>query len=97
MPYKIDQKDGKYRVVNPESGRVYGTHDSWEEARQQQKALYANAGDEAAEGGMATIRALRRNERTGPLPSPKGDWPPPLIAEPQRDIPYRTRKRRGYR
>lgn len=40
-PYYIEQKDGKWVVVNDE-GHVKGTFDSKEQARQQQKALYAN-------------------------------------------------------
>jgi hypothetical protein len=30
-------------VVNPDTGKVYGIHASKKKAREQQKALYANA------------------------------------------------------
>ena len=40
-PYNIEERDGKWVVVNS-LGEVKGTFDSEEQARQQQKALYAN-------------------------------------------------------
>jgi SNF2 family DNA or RNA helicase len=55
MPFHIVPKNGKYKVVGDfkgQPGHVYGTHDSHDGARRQQKALYANvpdAGTKAAE------------------------------------------------
>jgi acyl-CoA reductase-like NAD-dependent aldehyde dehydrogenase len=47
MPYKVRQKDnGKWEVYNPDTGKVYGTHDSEKDAEDQKKALYANADPE---------------------------------------------------
>jgi hypothetical protein len=41
MPYKIEKRDSKYVVVKEDDGKVMGTHESYEKARAQQKALYA--------------------------------------------------------
>ncbi len=43
MPYTIEKRDGEYVVSGP-SG-VKGKHSTREEAEAQQRALYANAGD----------------------------------------------------
>lgn len=40
-PYNVERRGDKWVVVN-DLGEVKGTHDSKEEAREQQKALYAN-------------------------------------------------------
>lgn len=40
-PYKIRKKDGKWQVVNS-IGEVKGTHDTREDALEQQRALYVN-------------------------------------------------------
>lgn len=40
-PYEVEERDGKFVVVNGK-GEVKGTHDTKEEARAQQSALYAN-------------------------------------------------------
>lgn len=40
-PYHIDDSGGSYRVVN-DQGETKGTHDTYDEAREQQKALYVN-------------------------------------------------------
>lgn len=42
MPWNIQKKNGKYLVVSQTTGRVAGAHPTEEQARQQQKALYAN-------------------------------------------------------
>jgi len=45
MPFHIQASGGKYKVVGDykgQHGHVYGSHDSEESARGQQKALYAN-------------------------------------------------------
>ena len=41
---KIEKKDGKYLIVDSD-GKVYGTHDTKDEAKAQLAALYANKGD----------------------------------------------------
>ena len=43
MPYKVEKRGEKWVVFNPDTGKVYGTHDSKKEAEDQQAALYANA------------------------------------------------------
>ncbi len=43
MPYGIRKSGDKYKVVNKESGRVFGTHESEAKAKKQLAALYANA------------------------------------------------------
>lgn len=43
MPYVVEQRGEKWACVNPDTGRVYGTHDTEEKAKAQQRALYANA------------------------------------------------------
>jgi len=40
-PYRIEDSGGSYRVVN-DNGETKGTHDTYDEAREQQKALYVN-------------------------------------------------------
>ena len=43
MPYAITHRQGKWVVVNKETGRVLGTHKTRQEALDQVKAVYANA------------------------------------------------------
>lgn len=43
MPYKIRKKGDQWEVYNPDTGKVYGTHDTKAEADDQLAALYANA------------------------------------------------------
>ena len=43
MPYNIRKKGDKWEVYNPDTGKVYGTHDTRKAAEDQQKALYVNA------------------------------------------------------
>lgn len=43
MPYKVRKSGDKWETYNPESGKVYGTHEAKKEAEAQQRALYANA------------------------------------------------------
>lgn len=50
MPYEVQRTDRcptnrPFGVVNPESGRLHGCHDTEESARRQQAALYANVPD----------------------------------------------------
>lgn len=42
MPYIVRPFKGKYKVVNKETGRVLGTHDSEAKANRQMRAVYAN-------------------------------------------------------
>jgi hypothetical protein len=42
MPWKVVKRGSKWQVVNKETGRVMGTHDSKEKARAQQSALYVH-------------------------------------------------------
>lgn len=46
MPYKIRKKGDKWEVYNPDTGKVYGTHDTKSDAEDQVKALYANSDPE---------------------------------------------------
>lgn len=46
MPYKVEKRNDKWVVFNPDTGKVYGTHDSKADAEAQRKALYANASPE---------------------------------------------------
>lgn len=48
MPYKINENEGKFQVVNSETGDVKGTHASRAKAEAQMRALYAN--EPAAQG-----------------------------------------------
>jgi len=43
MPYSIQPKGNKFQVVTTDTGKVHGTHDTKEEAKQQLAALNANA------------------------------------------------------
>ena len=47
MPYMIRRQDGRYCVVNQDTNRVYGCHDTRDEAEAQLRALFANTGPEA--------------------------------------------------
>lgn len=42
MPYEIKESEGKYQVVNQETGEVKGEHPSKAKAEAQMRALYAN-------------------------------------------------------
>lgn len=46
MPYKKRKKGDKWEVYNPDTGKVYGTHDTEAQADAQIRALYANANPE---------------------------------------------------
>lgn len=47
MPFEIRKSEsGKWEVVSEDSGRVLGTHDTENEAREQQQAIYANTDEE---------------------------------------------------
>ena len=42
MPYSIKKKGSQFQVIGGASGhKVFGTHETKNEARDQQKALYA--------------------------------------------------------
>lgn len=45
MPYAVRKRGNKWVVVNKETGKVKGTHDSRESAMRQLRALYANVPD----------------------------------------------------
>lgn len=40
MPYRIEKRGNKWVVVNEDTGKVKGTHDSEEKARAQMRLLY---------------------------------------------------------
>lgn len=42
MPFAIRAKNGKYQVINKETGDVKGTHPTESMAKAQLRALYAN-------------------------------------------------------
>lgn len=42
------EKDGDYKVKSRRTGRTLGAHSSWEKAREQQKAIYANIDEESS-------------------------------------------------
>lgn len=63
-PYYIREEGGKFKVVN-RNGEVKGTHDTKEQARQQQKALYVNVPG-------ATEEAEKRHGHTPKAVSEKG-------------------------
>ncbi len=43
MPYKVEKRKSKWVVYNPETSRIFGKHDTKEEAEAQQRALYVHA------------------------------------------------------
>ena len=45
MPYAVRKSGEKHKVVNKNTGRVYGTHDSQEKANKQLAALHINTGE----------------------------------------------------
>lgn len=48
MPYRIRKKGTQFEVIGGRSGsHIFGTHETREEARDQQKALYAAQDREA--------------------------------------------------
>lgn len=51
MPYPIVRRGDKWCVINPETGKSKGCHDTKAQAREQQKALYANADPEKERKG----------------------------------------------
>lgn len=40
MPYKVEETDGKYAVVNTDTGETRATHDTREEAERQVTLLH---------------------------------------------------------
>ena len=59
MPYDIRESGGKYKVVKEDDGEVMGTHDTKEEARDQQQALYANEADDKKSEASIYLTLLR--------------------------------------
>ena len=45
MPFKCEQRSGKWVCFNTESGDVKGKHDTKGECEAQKRALYANTKD----------------------------------------------------
>lgn len=45
MPYTVRKSGKKYKVVNKNTGKVYGTHDSKEKANKQLAALHIHTGE----------------------------------------------------
>jgi hypothetical protein len=43
MPYAVEKRGERWACVNPETGKVYGEHDTEADAKAQQRALYAKA------------------------------------------------------
>ena len=41
MPYRIEKRGNKWVVVNEETGKVKGTHDTEKEAKVHMRVLYA--------------------------------------------------------
>ena len=62
MPYKIRKSGDKWEVYNPDTGKVYGIHDTKEEAEAQVKALYAQAPPED-ESKKVTITIKMRKKK----------------------------------
>lgn len=46
MPYKVEEHDGKYDVVNTETEEVKATHDTKEDAERQVRLLHELEKDE---------------------------------------------------
>lgn len=44
-PYEIKERKGKFLVINKETGKVKGTHDTRKDAISHLRALYANVKD----------------------------------------------------
>lgn len=42
MPYALKKKGSKWLVVNKDTGRVLGSHDTRAQASRQLRAVYAN-------------------------------------------------------
>lgn len=61
MPWVIKKAGSKWRVQNQDTGRVTGTFSTFQAARDQQKALYANVPE--SRPGAALIGAAKRKKR----------------------------------
>ena len=57
MPYGVRKSGDKFKVVNKETGRVFGTHSSKEKANKQLAALYINANPKN-ESAMLDVRVV---------------------------------------
>lgn len=65
MPYEVQKSDEcpasePWAVVNPDTGKVYGCHETEEDAREQQEALYVHAPPEEEERGMEDKNLIRQ-------------------------------------
>ena len=45
MPAKIEKIGNKWRVINPDTNKIYGIHSNKQSALKQLRALYANIPD----------------------------------------------------
>jgi hypothetical protein len=50
MPYAVEKRGERWACVNAETGEVHGEHDTEEDAKAQQRALYASAPPEKERG-----------------------------------------------
>lgn len=57
MPYGVRKSGDKFKVVNKETGRVFGTHSSKEKANKQLAALYVHANPKN-ESAMLDVRVV---------------------------------------
>lgn len=64
MPYAVRRSGDKWQTYNPESGKVYGTHDSKGGAEAQLRALYVNAPPSEEEKGSTTKKSWWGNKRS---------------------------------
>lgn len=61
MPYGIEKSGEKYKVVNKNTKRVFGTHDSKEDADAQLRALYANADPKNESEELSEVQQLEES------------------------------------
>lgn len=71
MPWRIEQRDGKFCVIKESDGENEGCHETREEAVEQQRALYAN------EPAMTASAAPLKPPRAW-FERPEGDSPTPI-------------------
>jgi hypothetical protein len=60
MPYGIRKSGDKFKVVNKETGRVFGTHSTKEKAKKQLAALYIHAHPKN-ESALLDVRMVTKN------------------------------------
>ena len=78
-PYRIEEDGDGYKVVN-DLGETKGTHDTYDEARQHQKALYANV------EGAPEMAERKKKQREGAVRHKRKVISPPDPAEERRFI-----------